>query len=304
MEGRSRASIYWGHHVAIAAAYTVSYDILRSLTYAHLAPTAGLRLICLLLVPRRYWTALVIGEALPIAAMAITAIDQLGPAFGMVSSLPTIVLCMPVVSWFMQHTRLKRADGGINIGRMLLLDASCALVSTAASCAAVYAPRAPDGGALYHMPGNEVVAFILGYYLGSLVITSTVLALRERSNSLATSLQWHHLRDSRLLRDVLFLQVPLLAFILIYIHVAGGDALAYGRMATVIPILMLAARHQWHGAAIGGALSAVVLTSTASGFYDPSLVPAQAVTAFTMSTCLIFGFGRVMRSPVTGRQPA
>lgn len=299
MQWKSRAPIYWGHHFAITAAYTGTYDILRNITLAHLVPTAGLRLICLLLVPRRYWTALVIGEALPVAAMAITTVDRFGPAYGMISSLPPIVLCMPIVAWFTQYTRLKRPDGNIDINGMWLAVALSALATTVASCASILLPRAPDGGSLYHIPGDEALAFFLGYYLGALTLVSACLALRERHRALGIPLRWHHVRESRLFRDVLFLQIPLLAFILIYAHVSGGGALVYGRMATLLPLLMLAARHHWHGAAIGGTLSVVALMFTASDFYDPSLVPAQTVIAFTMTTCMVLGSGKPWRSTAT-----
>jgi len=291
--------MYWGHHLAIAAAYTGIYDILRTITVAQFVVTAGLRIACLLLVPRKYWTALLLGEALPVIAMAATTVDRFGPAFGLISSFPPIVLCMLIVAWFTRNTSLKRPDGTIDINRLLLVSIACALASAADTCLSVLAPRAPDGGALYHISVGQALRSVQGYYLGALAIAPAFFALRERLRALTTPLQWQHIRTSGLFKDVLFIQVPLLTFILFYAYMAGGGALAYGRMAAVVPILILGARHHWHGAAVAGMLSSAALMCTSSSFQDPSLDPAQTAMAFTLTICLVFGSVKVLRSTNT-----
>ena len=53
-----RDPLAWGRYLAVAGAYAACYELTRNVSFSHWMLPAGLRLACLLLVPRRYWPAL------------------------------------------------------------------------------------------------------------------------------------------------------------------------------------------------------------------------------------------------------
>src|SRR5215471_14025461 len=61
----------WIRHLLVAALYAVGYVLLRSVSVSNWNLPAGLRLVCLLLVPYRYWPALIVGEAIPVGYQAL-----------------------------------------------------------------------------------------------------------------------------------------------------------------------------------------------------------------------------------------
>ena len=57
----------WLQQAAVAVAYAIGFCVLREWSFSHWLLFVGLRLGALLLVPYRYWPALVVGELLPLA---------------------------------------------------------------------------------------------------------------------------------------------------------------------------------------------------------------------------------------------
>jgi len=60
----------WWRHLLVAVGYAAVYALLRSVSVSNWNLPASLRLAALLLVPMRYWPALVLGEAMPVAYQA------------------------------------------------------------------------------------------------------------------------------------------------------------------------------------------------------------------------------------------
>ena len=61
------------------------------------------------------------------------------------------------------------------------------------------------------------------------------------------------------------------------------------RIAMFVPVAWLTLRHGWRGAAIGGAAASCAVALTSTIVRDPSVIQAQAIIAFAISTLLMLG---------------
>lgn len=297
----NRDPLVWGRYLAVAGAYAACYELTRYFSFSHWTLTAGLRLACLLLVSRRYWPALAIGEALPIAESAALHAHLYGALWAVLTSIPLILVCMPVVGWLRSRTNLLRDDGQINMGMVMFATLACALLSALDNSLTLSTVVMDDGTS----PSATLPIFFawtLGAYLGALTLTPTIMALRERLAAQPRGVMtWGAVWHSRLTRDALLIAVPSLAVLMFLSSQAGDGALQAIRIAMALPVVLMTLRHGWHGSAIGGMLASIAMASTSFHLQDPAMIQAQAVLAFVLSTSLLFGV-RVARRMAASHQ--
>lgn len=293
----------WGRYAAVAGAYAACYELTRNLSFSHWMLPAGLRLACLLLVPRRFWPALAVGETLPIAEMAVLHGDAFGWLWAAVVSLPPILMCMPAVAWLQRHMRFFHEDGAPHVGMILMATLACAAVNAAVDASALAVVHMADGSPPPPVTLRLLLAWLLGAYLGALTLTPMILAIRERVKSLPRGgVTLAALRSSELARDAVLFVVPCLALLLLGSGGEGGS-IGWARLGMVVPVVLLTLRHGWHGAAVGGMLASVAQAATSFELQDPAMIRAQAVLALAISSCLIFGL-KVTRRQMAMRRAA
>ncbi len=289
MSGTNRDPLIWGRYVAVAGAYAACYELTRYFTFSHWILTAGLRLACLLLVPRRFWPALAVGEALPVVEMAILNAHRFGITWAVVASVSPILLCMPAIGWMRARAALIRPDGQINMGMIMVATLVCAAV-TAIDNSLVLAMVVMEDGTRASPTAPIFLAWLLGGYLGALTLTPTIMAMRERLAAQPRGIvTWHAVWHSTLTRDALFIVVPALAVLMAIASQVSDGALQCTRIAMAIPVLAMTWRHGWHGTAIGGMLASIAMASTSFELQDPAMIQAQTVLAFAISTFLLLG---------------
>ncbi|MDQ0010985.1 glucose-6-phosphate-specific signal transduction histidine kinase [Luteibacter jiangsuensis] len=300
MGGTNRDPFAWGRYVAVAGAYAACYELTRYFSFSHWTLTAGLRLACLLMAPKRYWPALAVGEALPIAEMAILHASLYGTLWAILASIPPILVCMPAVAWLRSRTTLLRPNGQINMGMIMLATLVCAMV-TATDNSLVLATVVMDDGSPAPSPTLPIfLAWALGSYLGALTLTPTIVALRERLAAQPGGVvAWRAVWRSSLTRDALLIVIPSLALLMIAASQATDGALQCARIAMSVPVVVLTWRHGWHGAAIGGMLASIAMASTSFQLQNPAMIQAQVVLAFVISTSLLFGIRVARRMAAT-----
>ena len=280
----------WGPHFAVAAAYAACYEVTRHVTFSHWILTAGLRLACLLLMPRRFWPALAVGEALPMIENAVLCMPQFGVAWAVSASVPMIVLCMPWISFLSQRWGLYGPTGRLRMGMVLAATLGCAVLTAVKTVATLATALLHDPQA---WPDISVPtyfwAYVLGAYLGALTLTPTILALHERAvadASASTTSGWR----SPLLRDVVFWVVPALSGLACLALATHSDAVRQlARLALMLPVLALALRHGWHGTAIAGMGASIALAVTGSTLLEPAMIQCQVVLALFLSAALVVG---------------
>lgn len=279
----------WGTFFAVAAAYAACYELTRHFSYSHWILPAGLRLACLLLLPYRLWPALAFGEALPVFENAALCASRLGLAWAGISAIPFILLCMPAVRWVRNRMPLFTSDRQINMPMLLIVTLVCALITAVRTDAAVFAALTSGSGGMSAWRAEGVIdllAYILGAYLGALTLTPVLLAAREWFDG---PVSWNAVVRNRLTRDVALGVTPLLALIATLSSVTTGLGLDLCRLAVLIPVVALTKRHGWQGAAVAGLLSSITLATTSKVLLDPSMIRAQVLLALTISGALLVG---------------
>jgi glucose-6-phosphate-specific signal transduction histidine kinase len=292
MHGAERERPPWGQVMAVAAAYAACYEVARYFSYSHWILTAGLRLACLLLVPYRFWPALVLGETLPVMQNALVHEEDFGLAWAAVSSIPFIPLCMPFVKAIRSRMPLFDANGQINANTLLFATLVCALVTAVRTDLAVFAALivTPDGWEAWRAEALiDLLAYVLGAYLGALSLAPVLLALREWFRE---SFSWNRFVHSKLTRDVAVGAVPFFIAVAATASVSSGTTLEMLRLGMAIPVIALTARHGWQGTAIAGLLSSIVLSSSSAPLLDPAMIRAQVILALVISSSLIVGIKR------------
>ena len=282
----------WGQTIAVAAAYAACYELTRYFSYSHWILTAGLRLACLLLVPYRFWPALILGESLPVAQNALLHAEDFGWAWASVSAIPFIPLCMPLVKAIRERMPLFDAHGQVNATTLLFATLACAVVTAIRTDLAVFAALivTPDGWEAWRAEGMiDMLAYILGAYLGALSLAPVLLAVREWFRE---SLSWKRFFASHLTRDVGAGALPLLIAISVTASASSGFSLDMLRLATALPVIALAARHGCKGTAVGGMLSSIALATTSVTLLDPAMIRSQVILALVISGSLVVGIKR------------
>ncbi|MBB3228086.1 hypothetical protein FHW69_002721 [Luteibacter sp. Sphag1AF] len=289
MRTENKDSLTLAHHAAIASAYAACYVLTRYFSFSHWILPAGLRLVCLLLLPRRVWPALAIGETITIAESALLDAPPYGLAWMIAASFPPIVLCMPAVALIKRHLNMLKPDGHLNMAMLLVASMACAALNTLGNAVALASVHMPDGSPAPHVAIPVLLTWFLGAYLGALTLMPTLLAIREWVARHGDVLAWRTWSQSRLLRDLLFWTVPTLAVLAVAAPHLDDAPRQWCRLLMVLPVAVLTARHGWQGGALGGMLASIAQASTATTVRDPQMIQAQVVLAFAISTSLIVG---------------
>ncbi len=281
----------WPKQLAVAAVYALGYVFFRDISMTHWTPLMGYRLVCLLLLPRRYWMALVVGELGPLIHNSFDCLDRLGPVWAVYNAVPPILLAMPLV--LAMRRRLPTAQGRRELNANALL--TCALlvsvVWTACFYLSVQLMRLPPN---YKLPSASwlIVRYFLGNYLGVLTVTPSGLAIFKawrdhRNREEAVSGQF--MVFSGLGFDSICLLLPTLGLLVWMALIGTPDFRQVVQVAMFLPVIWFARRHGWQGTAIAGAAASVAVILIMPEQYDAGTMQAEAFIAFAMSAMLLLG---------------
>jgi len=281
----------WGQHVAVAAAYGALYELTHYVSSAQFLLTAGLRLTFLLLLPIRFWPALVLGEGLPLIENAIICAPRFGVPWAISASVPMVVLWMAVMKPIRLRWSVYKPDGHVRMGMILSAVLACAIITAASTTLTVLAamPMAAPGKWSETPIGEYFWAFLLGAYLGALTLTPVILAVYGRLRSLnGTALRIETIIRSPLFQETVCWVVPALIGLACLAEATPNDTLReVAQLSLVWPAVGLAWRHRWHGAAVGGMGASIALAATAHGLLDPATLQIQVVLALVLSSALL-----------------
>lgn len=277
----------WVQQAAVAIAYALADALLRQVSFSHWFLFAGLRVSALMLVPYRFWPALLIGEAAPLAYTGIACAGQYGWLWSAFFMVPPMLFVMPVVRWCRERRRLFPTKATTNMNMFLMCTLAASLIWTGENMATLLLMRLPSGEALQY---QEVAGrYFVGFYIGILTLAPLVLLVREELSGNGTRRLWERLSESRLVMDTMCLLLPSLALLVWLASGAAGDASQEARVAMFLPVVWLALRHGWRGAAIGGSAASIAVVLTMPSMYDNHTVHAQVFVAFTITTMLMLG---------------
>ena len=278
----------WLRQVAVALAYALAYALLRQVSFSHWFPFAGLRFGALLFVPYRYWAALVVGEAIPLAYTGITCAGEYGWLWASFLMVPSMPFAMPIARWCRERRRLFPAQGAPNINVLLLSVLATSVIWMAMSLATVLAARGPDASTL--PPLQEIAGlYFLGFYIGMLALVPLFILLREELLAGGTRRLWTRFSESRLAMEAVCLLLPSLALLVWLASDPASPDSQTAHIAMFLPVAWLALRHGWRGAAVGGTAASFAVVLAMPYHLDNNTLQAQVFVAFAITTMLMLG---------------
>ena len=277
--------------------YAVGYWVLQHISFPYWVLFAGFRLATLIFVPQRYWAALAVGELAPLGYLALSCAPQYGMAWASLTVFPTpIVLAMPVVHLCKSRLRMLPARGGVRMGILLLCMLLVATLWTLMNTGRLAVTEVPANYRIDYVAA--AARWFIGNFLGVLTVVPLTVLVREKlrsttrstTPSITAKTQWQPLLDSRLLLESVFLLAPALGLLVwIAAHATAASSEDAARMAMFLPVVMLALRHGWQGAAVGGSLASVAVVLTMKGMGDVGAMQAETFIAFAISSMLLLG---------------
>jgi len=280
----------WLRQLAVAAAYAVLVSLARELSFSHWVLLAGLHMAALLLMPYRYWAALVVGDMVSLGYISVTCLDQLGLTWSICNVLLSSAWITPVVYACREYWRVFPTRTTINMGALLFGTLLVALIKTGGSLLLVSTAKLPPDYPPLHY-GFLAGQWLLGSYVGILTVLPFVLVVREvlQENS------WRQLGTrfikSHLALECVFVLIPTLAFLIALGLNASSTANTrqLAQMMMFLPVLWLTLRYGWQGAAVGGTLASLAVVALMPRLFDHDTLNAQVFIAFIISTMLIVG---------------
>lgn len=287
---RSRYGSFLARQLLAAGLYSAGMLALRQVSFSHWEVFAGFRLCALLLVGYRYWPALLGGETLTLVALAALSVDRFGVAWACLYMIPPIGLAMPVVAFCKERLALLDAKGRINIPLLVLCAFVCAALWASMNVLSLSAMRLPADYAWQGMPVYAARWFV-GNFTAVLASVPLIFCLREMA--INGELHWQRLIHNRLVIESVSVMIPALTM-LAWVGAASNEegARQAARMMMFLPVVLLALRHGWKGAAVGGSAASVAVVATMPALYDTGTLEAQIFIAFAITTLLLLG-GRI-----------
>lgn len=291
-EGARSGWRFWACQAAVAVGYFLLYAGAREISFSHWSVQAGLRVVCLLLLPYRYWPALLIGEALPMVKLSYDCMDQFGALWGW-TNFPPMLIAMPVVWFFRSRLGLNPAEERFPAGKFLacaiVLSTLIAMYNALHLATAVAAQR--DTTPLHEWASR----YLLGNYLGMLTVAPSLFVLWHCRGDVRHAPR--ALGHSRLAMDSLLVLIPAMTLLVWAGTSLPAEASQITRMAMFVPVAWLTLRHGWRGAALGTTAASVAIVLTMPAIYDLAVLQAQVFMALAATTLLLLG----SRLGATGR---
>lgn len=259
--------------IVLGVGYALVFYLLHPVSDAHWHLYAALRLICLLLVPYRYWLALVIGEAIPNAYDVYRCLDSFGPAWAAVRIVPPILLAMPLAWWCRRRLNIFPTKHLVDIKVLLVCVLLASIIWMGYSYLAVSLVRIPDGS--FHAQPIMAAGYFMGNYvtLLSVIPWALIARLDYRKGHMRSQLQ--QIIHSKLVPDALCLFVPILllfAWVSLKIDTQQRQII---EMAMFIPVAWLTLKHGWRAAALGGTLALTCNALLHADVPDLALIETQ-----------------------------
>jgi two-component system, NarL family, sensor histidine kinase FusK len=275
----------WLRQCAVVVGYATAYGIVHQFTDAHLALAAALRVTVLLLLPFRFWPALVVGEAIPNTLEALACLNSFGWTWAGIKLVPEVLVAMPVVGWARTRLGLFPTRHLVDINALLICLLIVSVAFTAYSYAAVSVVRMAGFTAVPLM----AVGYFIGNYLAIMAVVPWALMARLDYRGGELRAQFRQIVTSRLLIDGAAVMVPALFLLGWIAHTQQQGVKQVALMAMFLPVAWLTLINGWRAAVLGGTLAILCSALMLPSKPDPMVLEIQTFIAITIT--LMYGLG-------------
>lgn len=278
----------WLMQVVIAVGYALTYMAVRPFSDGHWSLTSGLRLVCLLLIPYRYWVALVVGEAIPLIYSLLPCLSQFGNATIAIWSFPPIATAMPFVWASRRYFGLFPAQRTIDMKALLTCVLAVSLVWTGVTYAGLYLEVEPQR-TLDQVSPLMIAGLFIGNYVAILTVTTWPLLLKIGYDGHSWKRLVIDAMTSRLTSDAVLIALPLLVTISVISAYVSDPIKPMLEMSLFLPIAWLAVKYGWRGVAACGPIAVACVCLLTRPVPDVAVIQAQGFLAFAVTCLFIMG---------------
>lgn len=270
----------WIRGAGLAAAYGVSFYLLRCFAPLTLNLPIGLRLAALLFLPFRMWPWLILGEWCATSTWTITAVLDHGYTLAWLVS----GTFLPVFGGLVPATILRRWHSDIDFSSPMYMSSFLGDAAVGATTSAMISTGlAGIAGKAVGMPLPDLLLmYLTGAFAGILCVVPL----------LAVARQWLvqgtppncSIAVQQCLAATGYVTIGALA-----LHSVPAEYLTLGRALLFAPTVFITLLRGWKGAAVVGAVCSIALQTTQRMDLEPSLVAAQDVASVAMGGIMLFG---------------
>jgi glucose-6-phosphate-specific signal transduction histidine kinase len=272
----------------VAGVYLAALFLFRAVSIQHWFILTGLHLAVLMLVPYRYWPALFVADTARQAYVSYVCVDQYGLIWASVNTIPSLAYEAPVVWWFRERWQLFRTKAAVNMPVFVLCALTVAAIATAETLGQLQITPLPNGYIVHY--GEVTARMVLGNFMGILTVVPVTLVVHQ--SFAAADFRWRHwltaLLESRFLVEGALGVFPLIAF-LVWLGGHNPGIRPMAQMAMFLPVIFMAFRHGWQGAAVAGTLASLGIVTLMPATDDPVTMQAETLVAMAISTMLLVG---------------
>ncbi|UPG87708.1 MASE1 domain-containing protein [Luteibacter aegosomatis] len=280
-----RRRVAFRDQLVVVAAYVAIYHLLEPFSVSQWVIPSAIRVGALLLVPRRYWFALVVADTLALLDKNLVNAHRFGLPWALTSSFPFILICMTVFRVVTRHMPLHDSKGDMRMTTALVLALACSVVTPIFTAAAAFVAYLSYPDPLYAWSTDAMTGyplFVFAYYLGTLTIVPLALVLREYIRHRRRKIQW-----LPLILDAVFLVVPYLSIIVAGASTEMPAGSVFAQLAITLPVISMTAAHGKRGASVGGPLSIIAMVVTFTNDTDPRTLGAEGFLALVITAALV-----------------
>lgn len=275
----------WVIQLSVALAYALAYCAIRPFSDAHWSLTSGLRFACLLLIPYRYWLALAVGEAAPLAWSVFKCVGLFGVTTASLWSIPPIAIAMPVV-WFCR-SRLGLFPGHRVVDMKALLIG--AFATSLVWAAITYAGYLTATDPTMHATPIMFAGVFVGSYVAMLSLATWPLFFKLARNGRSLHDVVVDSANSPLALDTVAVVLPSLLVIAFLSSRMDASSASILQMCLFVPVAWVTIRYGWRGAAASGPLAVGCVCLLTLSVPDPMVIQAQFFVAFAVTFLFVMG---------------
>jgi hypothetical protein len=283
----------WGREsltqIGVALGYVLAFSAIHWLNAAaaHWHLYAGLQLIALLMIPYRYWGALLIGEAVPNAYFAWVCLPDFGIAWVAIRMVPEMLLSMPIVWLCQRKLNIFPTRHLVNIKTLLICIFLVSIVLSAYSFALISTLHITEGP---YRPRPLIAAIYLsGNYAGLLTLVPWALIIRLDHRKGRVLAQLKRAASSRLVADAIGVAIPVIILMGILAAYVPDGPTQLIEMGMLIPAAWLTFKHGWRAAALTG--TAVIFCNGVLQPGTPTPEPAEMMSALCVAITALYALG-------------
>ena len=281
----------WLRYLWISVGYAVVFELLGFVFISHWQLTAGFRVACLLLVPRRYWLALIAGEALADSAFVYGCVGRLGLPWGLSVLFVPMMLNMISVGLFRKYRPIIDANKRVVVSSLLLCIFASVIMSTGAEVIefALMQGLSPEKRfSAAHVDSYSYLWF-LGTGLGIYAIVPFALWAYTEDD-----LNWQSplsgIVSSPLLLTAVAFLVPslyVLAHTIVYTHAESLRHIA--QVAMLLTPAWFAWRYGWQGASLACMMANLAVVQSMPALYDHTTLQTQTWMMVSSTVWILLG---------------